>query len=123
MSCDCCGPSCPSNRSLVGLLVILVLVSLLFGGVGLMAKLAQQVSLPHAAWIPLFAIAVAASCLGLWLGYKQHGRGEPLALGIFGLLVAALGLVIRYPVALFGASIVLAAALWSAMASPRETGE
>ena len=110
MSCDCCGPRCPGNRSLVGLLVILFLVSLLFGGVGLMAELAQQVSLPHAAWIPLSAIAVAASCLGLWLGYKQHGRGEPL------------GLVIRYPVALFGASIVLAAALWSAVASPRETG-
>jgi len=122
MSCGCCGPSCPSNRSLVGPLLILLLVSLLFGGIGLVAELGQKISLPHAAWIPLFAIAVAASCLGLWLGYKQHGRGEPLALGIFGLLVAVLGLVIRYPVALFGASIVLAAALWSTFASPSETG-
>jgi len=122
VSCHCRSPVCPSERSFVGLLVILLVGNLLVGGIGLAGELAPRVSLVHAAWMPLFAVAVGASCLGLWLGYRQHGRGEPLAVGIFGLLVAALGLVIRYPVAMFGASIVLAAALWSALATARISG-
>ncbi len=122
MSCNCCGPCCPSDKSFIGLLVILLAVSLLAGGIGVVAELAQEISLPQAAWIPLFAVAVGASSLGLWLGYRQHGRGEPLAVGIFGLVVAAAGLLIRYPIAMFGAAIVLAAAVWSGLVAPKETG-
>jgi hypothetical protein len=122
MSCRCFGVGCPSNRSFIGLLVILLAGNLLFGGIELAGELAPRASLLHASWIPLFAVAVAASCLGLWLGYRQHGRGEPLAVGVFGLLVASLGLVVKYPVAMFGASIVLAAALWSALATSRISG-
>ncbi len=70
-------------------------------------------SLPPAAWVPLSIVAALGALWGLWLGTRIHGRGEPLMLGVFGLLVSATGFVLSTPLAMVGVLIVLAAALWS----------
>jgi hypothetical protein len=70
-------------------------------------------SLPSAAWIPLSIVAALGALWGLWLGARIHGRGEPVALGAFGLVLVAAGFTILAPLALVGVLIVLAAVLWS----------
>jgi hypothetical protein len=105
----------------VSFLLVLLTASLAFTGMGLLGELGRDLSFPSAAATPLLAVAVGASILGLWLGHKHHGRGEPLAVGLFGLLVTTCGLLTEHTVAFFGASIVVAAALWSALAKPVET--
>jgi hypothetical protein len=105
----------------VSFLLVLLTTSLAFAGIGLLGELGRDLSFPRAAGTPLLAVAVGASILGLWLGHRQHGRGEPLAVGLFGLLVTMCGLLTADSVAFFGASIVVASALWSALAKPVET--
>ncbi len=115
MSCSCCETTGPRN-----ILFLVIVVAVLGGGLAGIAKLFRQVagtvSLPDAAWIPLATAAVLGTLVGLWLGFRQHGRAQPLAVGVFGLLVAGLGLLIGYPIMLLGVAIVLGATLWSAMA-------
>ncbi len=115
MSCRCCETNRPRN-----ILFLVIVVAVLGGGLAGIAKLFRQVagtvSLPDAAWIPLAIAAVLGTLVGLWLGFRQHGRAQPLAVGVFGLLVAALGLVVGYPIILLGVAIALGATVWSAVA-------
>ncbi len=115
MSCTCCGTKGPRN------ILFLALAAAVVGGglagiVMLCREVAGMVSLPEAAWIPLVIVAVVGTLVGLWLGFRQHGRAQPLAVGVFGLLVAALGFVTGYPIILLGVAIVLGASVWSALA-------
>ncbi len=56
---------------------------------------------------------------GLWIGEKQAGRVNALAVGVFGLVVAAVGVLLGYPIVMLGLAIALGAALWSAVTSPK----
>lgn len=106
-----------------GVLFVAVIVAVLGGGVAGIAKLARQVgdavAVPDAAWIPLSVAAVAGTLAGLWLGFRQHGRAQPMAVGVFGLVVAGLGLALGFPIVLLGVAIVLGATLWNALGNAR----
>jgi len=95
----------------VHVLPVVIVAGAIYGLVKLVAGL--ELSLPPAAVVPLSIVAALGTLWGLWLGTRIHRRGEPLMLGVFGLLVAVTGLVLSAPLALFGVLIVLAAALWS----------
>ncbi|UCG86899.1 MAG: hypothetical protein JSW71_23905 [Gemmatimonadota bacterium] len=111
---NCCNSTCQCNAIVVvfGLPVIVVAVAI-YGLVKLVGGL--NWSLPPAAWVPLSIVAALATLWGLWLGTRIHSRGEPLMLGVFGLVVAAAGFTLSAPLALVGVLIVLAAVLWSSM--------
>jgi hypothetical protein len=117
MSCTCCNSDCHCNAAVVGGLPLLVAAGVaIYGIVKLIARISITVSLPAGVWIPLSALAVAATLWGLWIGFTAHGRAEPLAVGVFGLLVTALGFALFAPLALVGVLIVLGATVWSALA-------
>ena len=117
MSCNC---NCGSDRCradfAVGVLPLLVFAAVVFGAIKLIGVISANVSLPPGLWIPLAVLAVGATLWGLWLGFTHHGRAEPLALGVFGLVVTGIGFVLWVPVAMIGAGIVLIAAVWSSRA-------
>ncbi|NIN12394.1 MAG: hypothetical protein GTO61_13490 [Gemmatimonadales bacterium] len=118
MSCNCnCNSSiCACNSRCLAVLAIVLAGSLLYGVVAGMVEAVQNISFPRLIWIPLTILAMAGTVWGLLLGYRQHGRAEPLAVGIFGLAVALLGFLVSSPIALLGVTIVLGAALWSMLA-------
>ena len=112
MSSNCCSSCCHCNPVVVvRVLPVIVVAVAIYGLVKLVAG--QHLSLPAAAGIPLSIVAALGTLWGLWLGTRIHRRGEPLMLGVFGLVVAATGFVLSAPLALLGVLIVLAAALWS----------
>ncbi len=115
MSSNCHCSCCPRGGGLAVLLLVLLACGLLSGIASLVGGLVDSIALPSVAWAPVSAVAVAGTLWGLKVGAQQHGRGEPLAVGVFGLVVAAAGLLLGLPVTLTGMAIVLAAALWSAM--------
>ena len=117
MSCNCHCSCCPGGGGLAVFLFALLACGLLSGIASLVGGLVESVALPSVAWAPVAAVAVGGTVWGLHVGARQHGRGEPLAVGLFGLVVAAAGLLLGLPVTLAGMAIVLAAALWSAMAT------
>lgn len=116
MSCNCNCSHCPGNTAIAAVLLILLGSSLILGILRLLGKLIDMVALPHVAWIPLTVIATVGTVWGLWFGFRQHGRAEPLTVGVFGLLVTLLGFVFSFPIALLGVAIVLTAAAWSTFA-------
>lgn len=115
-----CCTRAPCNRPLTGMLILIMAGGLFLVAVGLLRQL-SRVSLPQATTFALITGAVGATVAGLWLGYLQRGRAEPLAVGLFGMSVAGIGHLIRYPITLLGAVIVVAAG-WSSLARPREPG-
>jgi hypothetical protein len=116
MTCKCSCSTCPGSRSFTRVFLALMV----FGIVTQIAKMVggavASISLPPAAWLPAAALALGGTVWGLWVGARQHGNGSPLAVGLFGLLVAASGLVFGAPVLLVGMLVVLLAAVWSALA-------
>jgi hypothetical protein len=111
MSCNCnCGSDHCRADFVVGALPLLVFAAVAFGAIKLIGVISANVSLPPGLWIPL---GVGATLWGLWLGFTHHRRGEPLAIGIFGLVVTGIGFVLWVPLAMIGAGIVLIAAVWS----------
>ncbi len=117
MSCKCHCLCCPGGGVLAVLLLVLLACGFLSGIASLVGGVVESIALPSVAWAPVSAVAVGGTVWGLKVGARQHGRGEPLAVGLFGLVVAAAGLLLGLPVTLAGMAIVLAAALWSAMAA------
>ncbi len=117
MSCKCYGFYFPSGGGFAVVFLVLLACGLLSGITSLVVGLVESVALPSVAWAPVSAIAIGGTVWGLRVGARQHGRGEPLAVGMFGLIVAAAGLLLGLPVTLTGMAIVLAAALWSASAT------
>ena len=117
MSCKCHCSCCPGGGGLAVLLLVLLACGVLSGIASFVGGLVASVALPSVAWAPVSAVAIGGTVWGLRIGARQHGRGEPLAVGMFGLIVAAAGLLLGLPVTLTGMAIVLAAALWSAMAT------
>ncbi len=117
MSCKIRCYCCPGGGGLVVLLLVLLAFGLLSGIANLVGGLVESIALPSVAWAPVSAVVVGGTVWGLRVAARQHGRGEPLAVGLFGLIVAAAGLLLGLPVPLAGMTIVLAAALWSAMAA------
>jgi len=119
----CCDRSSPRSALPIAVSVV-VLAGWVAVGIGELAEnLGRIISLPEAAWIPLSAAAVPATVFGLWLGFRTHGRGEPLALGLFGLGVGCVGLLVGYPITVLGVVITLGAAMWSAMVQvPEQSG-
>jgi hypothetical protein len=93
-------------------------MALIFGSIMLIGRVRLGVSLPPLGLFPIIILAGACTIWGLWLGFTIHRRGEPLAVGAFGLLVTAVGLVLYAPLILLGVLILLAAAIWSAKARP-----
>ncbi len=117
MNCkyDCdCGSFCPRGGVFFGILFLLLGASLVAGIASFVGELSQTIALPRVTWLPLSAVAIGGTVWGLWLGFKHHGRAEPLTVGVFGLLTAAVGFVSWYPIVLLGAAIVLGAAVWGA---------
>jgi hypothetical protein len=116
----CCGTNdrdcCHGIVAVIGPLPLLLTAGLVVGLIVLVARIAGSVSLPPAAWIPLSIAAFAGIAWGLWIGYKLHGRGEPLTVGMLGLVVAAAGFAFDSFFAIVGVLIALGAALWSTMA-------
>jgi len=114
MSRNCCSSTCHCDAVVVicGLPVLVVAVAI-YALVKLVGGL--DWSLPPAASIPLSIIAGLATLWGLWLGARVHGRGEPLMLGAFGLVVAVAGFLLSAPLAIVGVLLVLGAALWSSV--------
>ena len=123
MSSNCCSSCCHCNPVVVvHVLPVIIVAGAIYGLVKLVAGL--ELSLPPAAGVPLSIVAALGTLWGLWLGTQIHRRGEPLILGVFGLVVAATGFVLSAPLTLVGVLIVLAAALWSlamCTAKQRET--
>lgn len=78
-----------------------------------------NLSLSGLVWIPVSIFAAGGTLYGLRLGSTVHGRGEPLAVGVLGMVVTALGIISSTPLALLGVLIVLVAAAWSAVAYRR----
>ncbi len=117
MSCKCHCSCCPGGGGLAVFLLVFLAFGLLSGIASLVGGLVESVALPSVAWAPAAAVAVGGTVWGLRVGARQHGRGEPLSVGLFGLVVAASGLLLGLPVTLTGMAIVLVAALWSAMAA------
>ncbi len=120
MSCKCYGFYFPSGGGFAVVFLVLLACGLLSGIASLVGGIVDSIALPSVAWAPVAAVAVGGTVWGLRVGARQHGRGEPLAVGLFGLVVAAAGLVLGLPVTLAGMVIVLAAALWSTMARTME---
>ncbi len=120
MSCKCYGFYFPSGGGFAVVFLVLLACGLLSGIASLVGGLVESVALPSVAWAPAAAVAVGGTVWGLRVGARQHGRGEPLEVGLIGLVVAAAGLVLGLPVTLAGMVIVLAAALWSTMARTME---
>ncbi len=109
---NCCRSGCHCDTVVIVCgLPVLVGAAAIYGLVKLLGGL--NWSLPAAAWIPLSIVAALGALWGLRLGARIHGRGEPVALGAFGLLLVAAGFTILAPLALVGVLIVLAAVLWS----------
>ena len=52
--------------------------------------------------VPAIAVALGLVTVGLWLGAKSHGRGDPLMVGIVGSLATVLGTLFWPPAALLG---------------------
>jgi hypothetical protein len=96
--------------------LVLLAAGIITGLAKMVGGVVASISLPSVAWLPVSAVAVGGTVWGLWVGARQHGNGSPLAVGVFGLLVAAAGMVFGSPVLLAGMVVVLAAAIWSAMA-------
>ena len=118
---SCCS-WCPCNWFFVLVLVLLLCGSLVSGVLNIAQVTMESVSLPGIPWMPLSAIAAGGTVWGLWLGARHHGRGEPLAVAVFGLLWVAVGFVTVPGLALVGTTIALGAAVWGALLyrRPRE---
>lgn len=116
MVCKCSCSACPGSRGLTGIFLVLLAVVIVTHIAKMVGGAVASVSLPPVAWLPVSALAVGGTVWGLWVGARQHGNGSPLAVGLFGLLVAAAGMVFGSPVLLTGMVVVLLAALWSALA-------
>jgi hypothetical protein len=101
----------------IGILPIVLAAGAIYGLVRVLGGVSFDVSLSPAVWIPLSLVAAAGTLWGLGLGLRVHGRAGPLKVGVFGLVVAALGFVFLPQLVLAGVVIVLAAAAWSAVAS------
>lgn len=120
--CTCSDEGCTTVVT-VRVLPILVGLALLYGLVRLIGGVVGFVSLPPVPWLPIVLLAVAGTIWGLWLGFRVHGRGEPIAVGVFGMLVALVGSVAYSPLILVGLLITLVAAVWSAKARPTGDAE
>lgn len=114
-SAKCCS-FCPCNIAFFLILLLMLCGSLASGALSLFSELGDLVSVPKAAWVPLSIAAVSGTVWGLWLGFRQHGRAEPLAVGILGLVASLIGFVVWQPIALLGTATVLGAAIWGAFA-------
>ncbi len=106
---------CPCNGLFVLVLLLLLCGSLVSGVLDIAQVTMESVSLPDFSWMPVSAIAAGGTVWGLWLGVSHHGRGEPLAVAVFGLLWVAVGFVTAPVVALAGTTIALGAAVWGAL--------
>lgn len=121
MFCSCsCSDNCCTTVVKVGVLPFLLGLALIVGLIKLVFGIAGNVSLPTSVWIPLIFLAAAGTIWGLWLGFRVHGRGEPIAVGVFGIGVALVGLLVYSPLIVIGVLITLVAAVWSAMAKHAE---
>lgn len=116
MRASACCSWCPCNIWFVVILLLLLCGSLAPAVLNLAGELVGAGSVPEAVWMPLSGVAVGGTVWGLWLGFRHHGRAEPLAVGLFGLLWVAVGFVTWPPLALLGTSIALGAAIWGAFA-------
>ena len=106
---------CPCNGLFVLVLLLVLCGSLVSGVFDIAAVTMESVSLPGFSWMPLSAIAAGGTVWGLWLGVRHHGRGEPLAVAVFGLLWVAVGFITTPVLALVGTAIALGAAVWGAL--------
>ena len=111
---SCCS-WCPCNGFFVLVLLLLLCGSLVSGVLDIAAVTMESVSMPGFSWMPAAAIAAGGTVWGLWLGVRHHGRGEPLAVAVFGLFWVAVGFVTTPVVALAGTTIALGAAVWGAL--------
>ncbi len=106
---------CPCNALFVLVLLLLLCGSLVSGVLDIAEVTMESVSLPGLPWMALSAIAAGGTVWGLWLGVRHHGRGEPLAVAVFGLLWVAVGFATAPGLALVGTAIALGAAVWGAL--------
>ncbi len=106
---------CPCTGFLVLLLLLVLCGSLISGVLDIAEVTMESVSVPGLPRMALSAIAAGGTGWGLWLGARHHGRGEPLAVAVFGLLWVAVGFVTAPVVALAGTTIALGAAVWGAL--------
>lgn len=109
ISDDCCFTVVQIKILPLFICLALIYVVIRFG-----RMLLGSVASPSISWIPFVLIGVAVATWGLWLGYKVHGRGEPLAVGVFGIFVAFVGMLVYSPLLIVGALTVLVASIWSA---------
>ena len=116
----CC--SCDCSEGTVGTAVTIRILPLLLV-IGLAFAVFRMISgdnvgpaAPDPSMIPAFALATTFTVVGMWLGYRLHRRGEPIAVAAFGFLVIAAGYVIYPPIILVGVLIVIGGTLWSAVA-------
>ena len=112
----CSSSWCPCNVCVLAVLLLLLCGSFLSGALHLAGAVADSAALPNLVWMPVSAVAVAGTVWGLWQGRLHHGRGEPLAVGVFGVVCLAVGFLTTPTIALVGGAIVFGAAVWSAFA-------
>lgn len=116
MTCKCSCSTCPGSRGFTRVFLVLLVVGIVTYVAKMVGGAVASISLPPAAWLPAAALALGGTIWGLRVGARQHGNKSPFAVGLFGLLVAASGLVFGSPVVLVGMLVVLIAAVWSALA-------
>lgn len=116
MFCRCCRTT-HTQSALPLILMVALCVSLASGLGSLIGGIGDLIAMPDDIWLPVTAFGVGGTVWGLWMGYRTHGRGEPLTVGIFGLLVAGGGLLFSQILTLTGVGIALSAALWSTLSS------
>ncbi len=110
---------CPCNIFLLAVLLCVLGGSMLAGVSHLAGAIADSAAAPNPLWMPVSAVAAAGTVWGLWQGRLSHGRGEPLAVGVFGVVWLEVGFVTTPMIALMGTGIVFGAAVWSAFAFQR----
>ena len=116
----CSSSWCTCNVFFLAVLCLVLCGSLLSGVLDLAGAVADSAALPNPLWMPVSAVAVAGTVWGLWQGRRYHGRGEPFAVGVFGVVCLAVGFVTTPAIALMGGAIVFGAAVWSAFAFARQ---
>ena len=109
-----CSNSFCCNPCLVILLIVLACVWLP-GAFGIAVGWTESVNTLGIVRSPLAVVTAAVMVWALRMGYRHHGRGEPLAVALFGLALVAVGFVTLPALALVGACIALGAAFWGAL--------
>lgn len=113
MMCRTCDAVCWGGGAFAAILVLCALGA--GPALALVSVLGMTFALQSAILVPVLIVALAVTGWGLWLGFRSHGRAEPLMVGLAGSLATVIGLLVSGPIAVMGIVAVLGAAVWSTL--------